>query len=113
MVKRSWCPRGPDAANSEVDCGDSYVNSEAGEECDGERFYDDNGTPTQVTEDTCLQCTANTCGDDVVWEMTLAGSYVCGWYPDDPACQGLPPEEECDDGDTDPGDGCNATCQDE
>ena len=77
-------------------CGDGIVD--VGEECD---LGENNGEVcTPPYDGTCTYC-SNNCE-----EITLSDGY-CG----DGIIQG--PQEECDDGNTDNGDGCSSTCQEE
>jgi cysteine-rich repeat protein len=94
-------------------CGDGKVNKTSGEECDDHNNRDgdgcshdckiefcgngvvDNGEPCDfsVTPDTCNRdCTPSVCGDG---KVNHAAS----------------PSEQCDDGNTAPGDGCSPLCQ--
>jgi cysteine-rich repeat protein len=83
-----------------AECGDEFHNPEAGEECDGEPFFMLGGTTkTYLTENSCLECVANVCGDDE--QLTAVDTYYCAFYPD--VCK----PEQCDDGNQDSGDGCS------
>ena len=101
-----------DAGAFEFNCGNGLVEEDAGEECDegegnggnfcqndctlrcgdgevdeGEQCDDGNQIPT----DACNACQNARCGDEVVWEG----------------------QEECDDGNTESGDGCSEACTSE
>src|SRR5690606_29837040 len=83
-----------------VACGDNYVNEAAGEECEGELFTEHYpGQP--LTENYCVECKKNVCGDEIAMKITLAGSYACGLHD---VCPDVPPED-CDSGGVD-----TATC---
>lgn len=112
------CDAGPNgSATCDVNCttaacGDGTVNSFRGEQCDagpnGDAGCDVDCTPAlcgdsvvnaargetcddgnNVTTDACISCKAAVCGDGIVRTGV----------------------EQCDDSNTTPGDGCNATCQ--
>ncbi len=71
-------------------CGDNLLNMPAGEDCDP-------GTPFTNTNSCNFDCTVPACGDGIINRaFTPMGGTVT---------------EQCDDGGTDPGDGCSATCQ--
>lgn len=88
-----------------AECGDEYVNEAAGEECDGEPYFMLGGvTKTYLTENSCLECVSNVCGDGE--QLTAVNDYYCAFYPD--TCK----PEQCDDGNQEGGDGCSyPTCQ--
>ncbi len=120
-----------------AECGDEKLNTTAGEECDGEfkAFYDDQWWV--VTTNYCLECKLNVCGDGIAvvhgpvcYEAEIPCSTMfeeveeCDTGGDSGTCDkdctnsrcgdGYTNEadfEECDDGNTNSGDGCDGGCE--
>jgi cysteine-rich repeat protein len=109
---------------TDIDCGDGKVNQTAGEQCD-------NGTDFDSADCDMDSCTVPVCGDGhlnmMAGEICDPGSIggnvqACDSDCSTPSCgdghvnNGFIPAggtlpEACDDGNTDPGDGCSALCQ--
>jgi cysteine-rich repeat protein len=71
-------------------CGDGIIQAELGEECD------DGDRDSCETDSTCdRNCTLQGCGNGVACEDTVTPAN----------------SEECDDGDSETGDGCNELCE--
>jgi MYXO-CTERM domain-containing protein len=101
-----------------VSCGDGHVNAADGEMCDGDGAG--MGGETATCDD---DCTTAMCGDGVVNATANEDCDDSGESADcdddctDAVCgdntENTAAGEQCDDGNTDNGDGCDATCQDE
>jgi len=92
-----WTCTGDPLSTCEEICGDGTVV--------GTETCDDGDTVTEMACDYgTAMCTL--CNDDCTMELVLEGN-VCGDGTVSPG------NEECDDNDTDPGDGCDAMCDEE
>ncbi|HEY0138062.1 MAG TPA: DUF4215 domain-containing protein, partial [Nannocystis sp.] len=96
-------------------CGDGFVQGD--EACDAEADNSNNASCT-------LLCQENVCGDGLVFNATGDAEECDNRVENGPgqACDAmcvanacgdgdLGPDEQCDDGNADPGDGCTASCE--
>ncbi len=119
VVGAEPCDSGGESATCDADCtlamcGDSTVNTTAGEECD------EGGVKTATCN---ADCTATSCGDGVI---NAAAGEECDDGGESATCDAdctpagcgdatvnATAGESCDDGNTEGGDGCSATCASE